>query len=860
MNGAMGRTTNRAAGHALSWDAALRIAWREFQAAPAKFLFVIVSVAIGVAALTGVRGFTDSFQKTLLGQARTIMAADVSARMFRQPSAKETADLNALHGVERTQVTEMVSMASTPSDPIPLLVSLKAVDPSQYPFYGAYKLRPAGTLRQELTPRTVLVGDDLLIRLRARVGDSLKVGNSTFRIGGVIEREPDRMNSSMGIGPRVLITRQGLVESGLLQPGSRAGERFLMRFDPAATNVKDLHTQVEKILPEAQVTDFREANPALTRGLDRASSMLSLICLVAMVLGAIGVAMSMRAHLEQRMDILATMKSIGARSSDILRIYLLQTLLLGLAGGLVGVIAGFGVEWTIPLLAAKLLPIETSLHLPIRAGLAGLGTGMLTTLLFCLPPLLDIRHVKPSLVLRRQVETQPEITLAERWQRHRMQWITTAVILLALAGIAAGLTSSLTVAGWFTVALVALLLFITLLARILLRLLRSGLARTRLSLPSAVRHGLSNLYRPGNQSIAVLTALGAGIMLILTVFLMQNAVLRDLQETLGKGLPNIFLIDIATDELEGVSSLIAKQPGVHGAMERLPLVAARLEKVNGQSGDQLKEKQVPRHLLQSVSLTWSDTVPIGMKVHAGAWWLPGAEGKVAVSEGLARRMHVGLGSTMVFTAQERRIPVTVAALYANDGQHVFARSEFVLSQRSLVHLPVVWYGAVHVDTAQIPQMQRALFAAYPTVTVINIADLLDTVAGVVHQVTLIVRFLAAFSILSGLVILASSVASTRFRRIREVVVLKTLGARRARIAAVFGVEFTVLGLLAGVVGVIFANLLTFTLLHRLDVTYRVQWEAGIASAAGTALLAVLTGWLVSIRILGQRPLEVLREE
>jgi putative ABC transport system permease protein len=249
-----------------------------------------------------------------------------------------------------------------------------------------------------------------------------------------------------------------------------------------------------------------------------------------------------------------------------------------------------------------------------------------------------------------------------------------------------------------------------------------------------------------------------------------------------------------------------------------------------------------------------------MKVHSGAWWTPGAEGKVAIREGLAKRMQVAVGSTMVFTVQERRIPVTVAALYENDGQHVFGRSEFVLSQQSLAHLPVVWYGAVHVDTPQIPQMQRALFAAYPTVTVINIADLLDTVAGVVHQVTMIVRFLAAFSILAGLVILASSVASTRFRRIREVVVLKTLGARRPRIAAVFGVEFTVLGLLAGCVGVIFANILTFILLHRLEVSYRPQWVAAAAAAVGTALLAVLTGWLASIRILGQRPLEVLREE
>lgn len=862
------RGTSRSA---LGCVAALRVAFREFQAAPAKFIFVIVSVAIGVAALTGVRGFTESFQRTLTGQARTIMAADVSARMFRQPTARETDQLDSLHGVQRTDVTELVSMASTPADPIPLLVSLKAVDPAVYPFYGEYKLRPAGTLRQMLTPQTVLVSEDLLIRLRAQIGAVLKIGNSSFRIAGTIVREPDRMNSSMGIGPRVLITRQGLAETGLLQPGSRAGERFLLRLNPGNADVIGLRTQVEKILRDAQVTDFREANPALTQGLDRASGILSLICLVAMVLGAIGVAMAMRAHLEQRMDILATMKSIGARSSDILRIYLLQTLLLGLAGGLLGIAAGIGVEWTIPLLAKKLLPIEPTLRFPVRAAMAGLSTGMLTTLLFCLPPLLDIRNVKPSLVLRRQVEPPAEISLPERWRRRRVQWISILVILLALGAIATGLTSSLRIAGIFTAALVTLLLFITLMGRTLLRLLRSGLTRTRLSLPSAVRHGLSNLYRPGNQSNAVLTALGAGIMLILTVFLMQNAVLNDLQETLGKSLPNIFLIDIATDELDGVSALVKQQPGVRSAMERLPLVAGRVEAVNGVSSQQLRDEQkssgdqkdrVPRHLLQTVPLTWSEVVPAGTKVHAGAWWSPGTVGKVAVTEGLAKRMHVGVGSTLVFSAQERRIPVTVAALFVNDGEHVYGRSEFILSQQSLTHLPVVWYGALHVDSSQIPQVQRALFAVYPTVTVINIADLLDTIAGVVHQVTIIVRFLAGFSILSGLVILASSVASTRFRRIREVVVLKTLGAQRRRVLAVFGVEFTVLGLLAGCVGVFFANLLTFVLLHlrAIDVPFHPQWLAAVASATGTAVLAILTGWLASLRILGQRPLEVLRDE
>src|ERR1700761_9145426 len=213
----------------LTWNSAAKIAWREVHASRAKFLFVMISVAIGVASLTGVRGFSDSFQKTLLGEARTIMAADLSARMFRQPSADEEQQLNALasRGMQRTQVTEMVSMVSSPGAPVPLLVSLKAVAPGRYPFYGAVQLEPAGELRQVLTDGTVVVAEDLLIRLHTQVGANLKIGDSTFRIAAILVREPDRMSSGMGLGPRVMMTESALKKSGLIQQGSRSGERFL---------------------------------------------------------------------------------------------------------------------------------------------------------------------------------------------------------------------------------------------------------------------------------------------------------------------------------------------------------------------------------------------------------------------------------------------------------------------------------------------------------------------------------------------------------------------------------------------------------------------------------------------------------
>jgi putative ABC transport system permease protein len=405
-----------------------------------------------------------------------------------------------------------------------------------------------------------------------------------------------------------------------------------------------------------------------------------------------------------------------------------------------------------------------------------------------------------------------------------------------------------------------LLVVIVALAAVTLRTLRAFLNRTRLHLHSALRHGLANLYRPGNQSAAVLAALATGVMLILSVFLMQHAIVSRMNSDVASSAANIFLIDIGQDEVQGVKDLLAHQPGVEKKFEAIPIVSARISSIDGVPVDQLKVKNYPKRLLSSVSVTWADSAPEGVKVLQGKWWQNSDADGLAVVDHVARRLNLHPGSSVDFESGEKTIHTHVAVIYKPEGEHVFARSEFILASGSLQNLPNVWYAAVHVQAKQIPLMERALFAAYPTVTVINIADILDTVQGVVNQITLVIRFLAAFSILSGAIILASSVASTRFRRIREVVVLKTLGATRNRIAAVFSIEFVVLGLLAGVVGVIFANLLSRVLLHKMEVPFHPEFVVSGISVLVTAVLAVATGWIASFRILGQKPLEVLREE
>ncbi len=862
----------------LSYRSAAKIASREMHSSRGKFFFVILSVAIGVAALTGVRGFSSSFRATLLTRARSIMAADLAARTGQQPTLEQMEGFNLIEyqGTQMTPVTEMLSMASAAGTLDPLLVSIKAVDPDAYPFYGVVDLDPAGSLPSVLNSNTVVVADDLLLRLKLHVGDQLKIGDKLFRIASVVVNEPDRLSGSFAAGPRVLMSRQGLTESGLLAPGSRATQRYLFKVPPPANGtpisdkaVADLKARLIKLLPEAQVTDYRETNPALTAGLDQATSLLSLMSLVALVLGAVGVAMAMRAHLAQRLDTIAIMKSLGANSAQIIKIYLLQTFFLGAAGGFLGVLLGVAVQLAFPYLLSQLINIRPDFHLEPHAIIAGFLAGILTTLLFTLPPLLDIRGVRPSLILRRAVDEVDEPFAAGLLRRLRKNLAQIAAFLLILGGlslIASRVSDSREVGKWFSLGLVAVLLVLLLTSFLVLKALKFFLSRTRLALPSALRHGLANLYRPGNPSAALLAALGMGVMQIMLVFLMQHAVVQRLHIASDPNLPNIFLIDIANDEIENMRILLRSSGAVTAPPELLPVVTSRLTAIDGVPAADIKTKNFPHRMLQSISLTYSEAPPPGASVVEGKWWSPaqaadaGTHPLIAVSKNQADRLGVHLGSVITFTTQAKQFDATVVAFTKSDGQHAYSRADFILPEASLAGQPAIWYGGVHADPERVGELQRQLYTVFPTVTVINVAQALETIRSVVIQIIYVVQFLAAFSIFAGIVILASSIAGTRYRRIREVVVLKTLGATRSRIATIFSIEFAVLGLVAGLVGIVFADIVVHFLLRTLTIPSRIEWGWNLLGLAVTAGLTVATGWIASHRILGQKPLEVLREE
>lgn len=843
---------------------AARIAWRETRASAGRFIFVILAVAAGVGSLTGVRGFSRAFHNMLQRDARTFMAADLTVRTFQLPTPAQAAEMDALakRGIARTQITETLTMASPPNNAPPLLVSVKAVDPDVYPFYGTVKLNPPMSLRTALQPDTVVVSDGVLLRLGARIGDTIRIGGQPFRIVAEVTNEPDRMTGSINVGPRLMVSRAGLARTGLLIPGSRAAERYLFKI-PASIPIAGVHNALHQVFRDGLIADYTESHPLIEQGLRQSTTFLSLVSLIALVIGALGVATAIQAHLQQKMDSIAIMKCLGAKSSQVLRIYVMQTAGLGLAGSIAGIALGSLVQMVFPIFLARYFQVAIVPRFDFISALQGLMVGMLVVMLFTVPPLLGIRSIRPALIFRREMAA-PAPSLAVWWKRAAAS-VLSAVILLAFVGaIAAWLSDNAKTGVYFAIAMAVGLASLALVAWLLLRGLRWVSRHLPRRTGPIVRQGIANLYRPGNHAGAAVMALGVGVMFTVTVWIVQRGLLQDIVRTAPPGMPNVYLLDVTAANRAAVYKLISQLPGLEGTPEMLGAVSAQIQSIDGVPFVRENLRGIARRYSRDVTVSPAAERPAFTQVVEGRWWQPDshpATAELSVAESAAKILNLHLGSTVVWTTPQKTFASKVVAIHRSEAVRLTARVEFFLAPDALEGLPAIYYGGIRATPASVPAIQKAIYDRFPTITVVNMADVLDTIQSVVDQISLVVRFISAFSILAGAIILASSVAGTRFRRIREVVILKTLGATRKRIAQIFSIEFLVIGTVAGLMGGLLAGGFAWVVLNRL-----LGAKAGAdvlpmtVSIAGTALLAIATGWAASFRTLGQKPLEILRDE
>jgi putative ABC transport system permease protein len=849
----------------------LKMARREFKASWRKFLVAIVGAALGVGAVTGVQGFSRALHQSLLREGRQLIGGDIRIRTSTPLEAGEQRVIEQLsgRGAEISHAIETVSMVGISKrrgafDPsaaaeggqqfpgAPVLASLKAVEPG-YPFFGTLQLEPNVPLLPMLQD-TVVVSRDLLIRLKARVGDQVRIGNTELPIAAVLVKEPDRLASGLEFGPRVLLSHQSLRKAALLGFGSRAGHSYMVRLPVRGLDLDEaLRILKGARSPRFRVTDYRDPNPNLSRGLERVTIFLSLTGLMALLVGGLGVTMAMHAYLQQKLDTIAIMKSLGARSGQLLRVYLTQTLLIAAGGGVLGLAAGAAVQLLFPTLLRGLLDLRTKpeLHAAILA--QGFAIGLLSTTVMVLPSLLTIRHVKAAQIFRRHVQSERART-SKLW----LPLVILLVNLIVIGAIAAWLSHSWRRGFGFVGGLVLIYTLLTALGKLLFRFAVLPAGKSK-----ALRYGMANLHRPGSQAHLIFAVIALGVMLTLTIHLLQVSLVRQFVRSAPADFPNLILIGISEQQRPPLWEFLRSSPEVIDAGQPIAAVPARLTSINGKE-IQVKDldEDGKRFARIEFSLTSAKDIPTHNNLISGRWWKgqpPKAE--ISVGQFAARSLGIRLGDVLEFRAGGQVVQGIATSVRETESIRPGANNQFIFSPEALRGLPVTYVGNVRAYPDKIAKLQSRLFEKLPTVTSINISEILAIIQAFVNRISTLIQFVAAFVLVTGSAILVSSIIASRYRREHETALLKILGATRGKVSLILAMEFCVLGLAGGLAGSILSALLAkFLMEYLLEAEYHFQWIPLAAAVFGTAALTTLTGWLACIPILNRKPLVVLRHE
>jgi len=827
----------------------LRLAWRETRGAWRHFGYFFACITLGVSALVGVGSFADSLERTVARSAKSLMGGDVEIRSTQPLPLPLEDPAGPARGAAVTRVRELVAMAQT-SPASTQLVELKAVEPG-YPFYGALVTDPPGPLDTLIGEGRALVHESFLARLGLRVGDRFRVGQAELTVAGVIVKEPDRAVGVFSLGPRVMIAAADLDRTGLVRPGSRVRYRTLFRL-PEGADASAFRDRLAERLPAAQrVTTYTQAQPGLRRFWDQLTMYLGLTGLVALMVGGIGVAVSVSAFVKEKLSAIAIMKALGAGWRPLLAAYLLQTALLGLGGSLAGALLGSLVQ---PLLAptlTRLLPIELQLSFSLRAVLGGVAMGVGVTLLYALWPLLQIRRVPPALILRHEVE--PRLL-------GRRPWGAAVPIAAGLAALALWQAGSWKIGALFAGALAGALLLLALGARGVIALAR----RVRWRAP-AWRQGAANLHRPGSHAGPVLVSLGLAVMLVVSIALLESSLRSQLIDRSPGQAPAFFFIDIQPDQAEAFRKLVTDRTG--RPPDLTPVVRSRLIAINGSP-----VSHAPRHkreetwyLSREYVLTWGAAPPEHNKVVTGRWWTEeeaGREPLISVEEEIAKSLGITIGGTLGFDIQGVTVQARVVNFRRVDWQSFNTNFFVIFSPGALDGTPATYLATARAKPEDEGGVQSAVVAAFPNVTVIPVREVLERLSAVLDQIALAIRLLAGVSIATGLIVTAGALGVSRYQRLYQSVLLKALGATRGFVARLFAVEYALLGMAAGLCGSLLAAALAWGVLHwALDVPVGMGSPLTVAAGiAGATLLALGVGFLGTWRLLGRKPLGVLRGE
>ena len=838
-----------------------RMAARELRAAPRRLLLLMGTVAVGVAALVAINSFTDNLQDSVRRQARALLGADLALVSRQAFSPRVDALLDTLsRGARLSRLTNFAGMAYVPRTASTRLVQVAAVE-GQYPFYGEIRTEPRPAWAQLQNGRHVVVDPSLLTALSAGIGDTLALGEGRFVITGTIQSAPSDAGVRFAFGPRIYIPARYLEETRLLGFGARVEHEAFLEL-PANVSAQALADQYRSAMRSERVRIRTVADDQrnLTDVLSKLTGYLGLVALIALFLGGIGVASAIVVFVRQRSPSVAVLRCLGATAGRIFAIYLLEAGVMGLVGSLAGALLGIGLQRLLPGLLAGLLPVDVAPTISWRAAGLGIGMGLWVALVFALLPLLAVRRVSPLSALRRPYES-------ERAPRDRWTIVASLLLVSSTVVLAAHQTGSWRQGSIFAAATGVALLILWAAAWVLIRGMRRWLPA---GWPYVWRQGMANLHRPANQTVTLVLAIGFGAFLLGTLYLVQHNLLSQLRLTGGPARPNLVLFDIQPDQLPAVERAL-RGAGLPRT-QPTPIVPMRIRSIKGRpvtellAGSQAEEQEGPSNawaFRREYRSTYRDSVVASERVVEGTWSQAGqTPPRVSVERGLAGELGVAVGDEIVWDVQGVPIPTRVGSLREVDWARFEPNFFVVFAPGTLEGAPQSLVTMTRVsDPAARGRFQRLLAERFGNVSTLDLSLLQEALERLVERVVLAIRFMALFSLGVGVLVLVGALATSRFQRVREGALLRTLGATRGQVFRIVLAEYLSLGLLASAVALLLAAGAGWAIARFVfegSFTLPVLQMAALALMVVT--LTVVVGLANSRDVVRRAPLEVLREE
>lgn len=834
-----------------------KMAWRDSRRNRSRLLLFVSSIILGIAALVAIYALGDNMRQEIDRQAASLLGADLEISTNREPGAGIKGLVDSL-GDQRSEERSFTSMILFTKSGGSRLVQVRALQ-GGFPYYGSLETEPATAGRAFRNSQSAVVDQTLLLQYNAQAGDSVRVGNTSFVIAGSLLGAPGQTGLSASVAPIVYIPLQFLEQTGLSQKGSRISYKYYFKWN-GAVNIDGLLKKIEPQLEtEGANWDTVESQKEDTnRSLKDLTQFLALVSFIALLLGCIGVASAIHIYVREKINAVAVLRCLGAQGAQAFLIYLIQIVVVGAIGSVIGAVLGTVIQQALPLVLRDFLPVTITTNISWTAVAQGIGLGIAISALFALLPLISIRDVSPLNTLRLQFQSQ-------KFLKDPLKWIVYILILLFIFGF-----SWLQLGDWqkaLAFALGVLLAFAILvgIAAVLMGAVRRFFPY---SWPYLGRQGLANLFRPNNQTTILIVAIGLGTAFICTLFSIQSLLLNRVNLSASGNQPNTVLFDIQPAQRDKVMAL-AQQQGlpINGTV---PIVNMRLESINNITAEILqKDSTLPMQkwvFSREYRVTFRDTLSDSEKITNGKWigTVDDPSGTVYVSleERFAERNSIHVGDTLLFNVQGAVIPTVAGSLRAVDWNRIQTNFLVVFPTGVLEQAP-----QFHVLLTRIPdketsaRFQQAVVRQFPNVSIIDLGLILSVLDKLLQKVGFVIRFMAGFSIITGLVVLIASVLISKYQRIQESVLLRTLGASRAQIFFITALEYFFLGALAAATGIILSLAGSWLLArYTFETIFTPQWLPLLFVFFSICFLTVIIGLANSRSVVTRPPLEILREE